>query len=85
MISSNFFARNQPTKSSNTFSGTLPISSNAFANANLTASSTYWSGDNTFGGAFSDDFGSFGTMFGQGQFGGYTHFLNRNPVPPISR
>lgn len=82
-LSTNNFADARPTKSTGSFADALSVSTNSFANAMPTADNHVWEGDDVSGSVYGGDYGTFGDLYGQGQYGGFTHFLNRTPPPAI--
>lgn len=77
------------------FANADPAQGGSFANAAMTQGSSpakdepeesnvSFDGDNTSGGVYGGDFASFGDIYGQGVYGGQTHFKNRSDLPEIS-
>lgn len=84
MISSNNFNKEQPTKSGSSFAQDVPSSGGTPTSSKPQADDHLFEGENTGGNAYGADFAIFGQMYGSGEFGGYTHFLNRTAPPSIT-
>lgn len=73
-----------PTKSSTAFSEDKPTQGNAFSKDRQTEDNHVFEGDNTGASAYGGDFGTYGDIYGEGNYGGLTHFLNRPTLPTIN-
>lgn len=76
------FSENKPTQGGS-FADASPIVGSNFAKDSPAKSDMIMDGDNTTGGVYGGDFGTFGDIYGQGVFGGITHFQARTPNTPI--
>lgn len=75
-VSNNQFSRHSFSTSSNTFSDSSNVSSNAFSATAFPSAENVWGGDNTGGGAYGDVDG-LGDSYNAGAYGGISHFLSR--------
>lgn len=75
--SSHSFAHSAPTKGSGSFADIISRSTHKFSNLVPSLSDKLFTGENTGGTAYGEDFTTFGDIYGQNQYGGLTHFLGR--------
>lgn len=78
------FSKDVPAKNPNSFVEDKPTQGGSFARNRAPEDNHIPEGDNTGGGVYGGDFGTFGEMYGQDNMGGYTHFKNRTDPPAIS-
>lgn len=84
MSDSNFIKKNI-TKSPNSFAhASVAKSTNTFAKKVITKSNQVMSGDNTASAPYGGDFGTFGSIYGEENYGGISHFKNRTRPPGIA-
>lgn len=84
-LSSNNFAKNQPSKSGNAFAEDVVRSTNTFVSSAPAKNLDYPSGENlTIGDSYGGDFASYGDLYADGWYGGLNHFNNRTDPPVIS-
>ena len=84
-LSTNNFAKDEPTKGATPTSNSPTKSANSFTSDKPTKSNNIMLGDNTSSGPYGGDFGTFGDIFGAGVYGGNpVHFRNRTDPPAIT-
>lgn len=80
-LSTNSFSKDQPQKGLLGFSDAIHRSTNKFSRDVPTKSNLIMSGDNTSSGSYGGDFGTFGDIYGEGNYGGLAHFKGRSAQP----
>lgn len=79
-LSPNNFEKDVPAEGG-TFTNADPTQGAAFAKDPPAKGTAIMSGDNTGAGPYGGDFETFGTIYGQGNYGSILHFKER-PTPP---
>lgn len=78
------FNKDIPIKSSTSFVEDKPSQAGTFVSDKPIENNHVFEGDNTAASVYGGDFGSFGGFYGEGNFGGSVHFLNRSDLPVIN-
>lgn len=81
-LSTNNFAKDEPAKSTSSFAPSEPAVGSTPISSMPAEDNHVFEGDNTGAPAYGGDFDTFGGIYGQDNFGGFTHFKNR-PVLPV--